>query len=69
MLQHITADNWDELFARFHGLEGAMRAMAHKNELAALHRGHNRGRLTAWERKRFDELRALPWPAMDYKPA
>lgn len=69
MLQNITPENWKELFARFPGLEGAMLAMAHKNELDLLMHGHNYGRLNEWERKRLDELRALLWAARDYREA
>ena len=58
-MKHLTAENWKELFARFDGLEGAMLAMEHKNELQALIRGHNHGRLNEWERARLEELRAL----------
>lgn len=68
-MEYLTADNWEELFARFTGLQGAMLAMAHKNELALLERGHAAARLNEWERRRLDELRALFWPAMEYKPA
>ena len=69
MLQNITPENWKELYFRFPGLEGAMRAMAHKNELVALERGHAAARLNEWERARLDELRSLLWPAMEYKEA
>ena len=69
MLQNLTPENWKELFVRFPSLEGAMLAMAHKNELDCLIRGHSRGRLNEWERKRLDELRALLWPALDYTEA
>lgn len=69
MLKNITPENWKELFVRFPGLEGAMLSMAHKNELEALERGHAAARLNEWERRRLDELRALLWPAMEYKPA
>ena len=68
-MKHLTADNWKELFARFDGLEGAMLAMAHKNELQALERGHAAARLNEWERARLTELRALLWPGMDHREA
>lgn len=68
-MKYLTAENWNELFTRFPGLEGAMLAMEHKNELGALERGHATARLNEWERKRLDELRAIMWPAMEYNPA
>ena len=68
-MEYLTADNWKELFDRFPGLEGAMLSMAHKNELEALERRHGQGLLNEWERRRLDELRALLWPGMDYRPA
>lgn len=68
-MKYLTADNWQELFTRFPGLEGAMLAMEHNNELQALIHGHNHGRLNEWERARLDELRALLWPSMEYREA
>ena len=66
-MEHLTADNWTELFERFPGLDGAMRTMAHRNELYSLAKRYGLGLLTEWERRRYDELRLMRWPGLDYR--